>query len=256
MDYPAQLFTRQQIAEMTGIDSSTLNYWMREGVLRASEGGAGKGSHRRFGYQEINLAALLHELRQFGIGTVALARLARRFHHALDWMAERGISNDNLNRVFSAYLIRQKIIKEGFYQWRITREEERSHFAGHEQIVDGHGWVWVDLDWEQAVAFWFRPRSNPHPEFELVPEEIAMVGSWQTEADLRAFRDNQDYFSAISSINLREIGDEYQSDPRYFYRDADGDLTLTPDRDVTQRTVGFIGIDTELLTYRLWSGRL
>jgi GNAT superfamily N-acetyltransferase len=249
--YPDRLFTRQQIGEMASIDASTLNYWMREGVLRPSEGGRGRGSHRRFPYWEVTLAALLQELRGFGIGMNALAQLAHRFHAAIDWATERGITRSNINRIHSAYLIRSRFIRDGRYTWEVRSSEDQAYFADFEQHTDGRGPPWVELDWEQAIAHWFRPRPRPSDEFTLVPREIELVGSWDSMDDLSTFRRQTDYFHALTSINFREPGAEIQTSPHHFMRNEQGRLVLESDREGAP-PASFIGIDLDVLTYHLW----
>lgn len=55
----ADLFIRSEITALTGVDDSTLNYWMREGVLAWSSGGTTRGSRRRFDFRQVNIAAAL-----------------------------------------------------------------------------------------------------------------------------------------------------------------------------------------------------
>jgi DNA-binding transcriptional MerR regulator len=90
MDPANQLFTRQQIASLTGIDGSSLNYWSREGLLVPTEGGGGKGSHRRFDFVQVNIAAVLNELRRFGLNINAL----RSFAEQLQAAAQLGSGRD------------------------------------------------------------------------------------------------------------------------------------------------------------------
>lgn len=248
--YPKTLFTRQQIGALTGIDSSTLNYWMREGVLRPSSGGAGRGSHRRFAYPEVTLAAMLQELRGFGIAMSALARIASRFHRAFDWMAERGISNDNLNRIHTLYLIRQSIVTHGHWSWTIFRASDEEHLPDVERHRDGR-LTWVELDWEQAIAHRLRPRAEPDPDFTRVEEEVALVSTWGDQ-DFRAYRENSRYYTALTEIALNEPSRDQTADHDLFYRDAGGDWLLASNDVGSEHHVSYIAIDFHLLGYRLW----
>jgi DNA-binding transcriptional MerR regulator len=76
------LFTRQQLGELTGLDNTTLNYWSREDLLAPSEGGAGRGSHRRFDFVQVNIAAMLGALRQFRLGLNVLTSFADMLQEA------------------------------------------------------------------------------------------------------------------------------------------------------------------------------
>ena len=65
-------FSRKQLFELTGIEDATLDYWARTHVLRAADGGGGKGQHRRFEQSEVMLAAILAELMKFGVAALDL----------------------------------------------------------------------------------------------------------------------------------------------------------------------------------------
>lgn len=67
MDLAQALFTRQQVGELAKLDDTTLNYWSREGLIVPTEGGKGRGSHRRFDFIQVNIAAILGQLRRFGL---------------------------------------------------------------------------------------------------------------------------------------------------------------------------------------------
>jgi DNA-binding transcriptional MerR regulator len=57
---------------------------MREGLLRPAEGGAGKGSHRRFDFVQVNVAAVFGQLRRFGLNIAAFRTLADLLQSAVD----------------------------------------------------------------------------------------------------------------------------------------------------------------------------
>ena len=66
-------YTRQQIADATGIERELLVYWIKEGLLIAAEGeGRGKGKYRLFGFEAIQIAAVLKELGRYGVQTAGL----------------------------------------------------------------------------------------------------------------------------------------------------------------------------------------
>lgn len=69
-------FGRQQLSELTAIDDDVLGYWIREGLLRPLAGGDGKGKHRRFDYRQVNIAALLGEMRGIGVNISGLRSFA------------------------------------------------------------------------------------------------------------------------------------------------------------------------------------
>lgn len=81
---PNTLFTRQEISERTGIGDEVLNFWTKRGLLVSAEGGEGKGSHRRFRFSQVNIAAVLGVFRdKFGANVTVLASLAELFQRSV-----------------------------------------------------------------------------------------------------------------------------------------------------------------------------
>jgi len=76
MRYPDSLYTRQQLGELLGLADDVLNFWIRNGLLLASEGGQGRGSHRKFDLFQVNIGAVLAELRRYGVNIGVLRQLA------------------------------------------------------------------------------------------------------------------------------------------------------------------------------------
>lgn len=72
------LFTRQEIAERTGLSGDVLSFWSKRKppLLVAAEGGEGKGSHRRYHFSQVNIAAIYAVFRDhFGANIATLASL-------------------------------------------------------------------------------------------------------------------------------------------------------------------------------------
>ncbi|WP_338242226.1 MerR family transcriptional regulator [Aurantiacibacter hainanensis] len=84
MDPTSSLYSRQQIGQLVGLDDTTLNYWSRERLLIPTEGGEGRGSHRRFDFIQVNIAAILAQLRPFGLNIAVLRPLADLLQRAAD----------------------------------------------------------------------------------------------------------------------------------------------------------------------------
>ncbi|MBO9517529.1 MAG: hypothetical protein J7493_05640 [Porphyrobacter sp.] len=66
------LLTRGQIAEISGVSPGTLAFWLKNDLLVASSGGAGKGSHKKFKPIQASIAAILGRLQQFGVNIASL----------------------------------------------------------------------------------------------------------------------------------------------------------------------------------------
>lgn len=76
------LYSRQQLGELAGLDDTTLNYWSREGLLVPSEGGQGRGSHRRFDFVQVNIAAILGQMRRFKLSLTVMRSFAELLQNA------------------------------------------------------------------------------------------------------------------------------------------------------------------------------
>ena len=77
-----QQITRQQLGSLAGVSDDVLAFWIKNGLLVAASGGEGKGSHRRFDGYQVSIAAILAELRTFGINLAGLRSFAERLQAA------------------------------------------------------------------------------------------------------------------------------------------------------------------------------
>lgn len=261
MDPRAQLYSRQQIVTLTGVDDSTINYWTREGVLRATSGGGGKGQHRRFPFAEVNMAALLGELKKFG-GTISeLRKLAARFHDAMDYMASIGVDRINFEEFDAALRIRDSIEENGY----VTHWIDRSRHAQYEAHAP-----WM-LDLEQHAL----SGRNSYYEVHLTLEQNEIFGSVAhlifgretpdfsagfpqlykraLSIDRAEFDRHQQYWSLVTRLPTRNPGEGYLTSPDFFYKGADGDWLTVADPAVAGVTaVSYIGVDLERLSNRMW----
>jgi DNA-binding transcriptional MerR regulator len=89
------LFSRQQLGSLAGLDDTTLNYWSREGLLIPSAGGLGRGSHRKFDFVQVNIAAVLGQLRRFGLSIALMRSLAELLQSAARLGASRELHPGN-----------------------------------------------------------------------------------------------------------------------------------------------------------------
>jgi hypothetical protein len=253
MKFPAALFTRKQLGDLARLDDTTLNYWSREGILRPDEGGEGRGSHRRFSYHQVNLAALLGELRQFGIGTPALKRLADRFHAAMDYMAGLGLDRSNYEPIDTILSFRRRFEEHGYYPLSAysAADVEKYSALGAKHVPEESypNYAAFRLEtWDQVVSYL---RTGTH------------AGSYDDRAlkltasiDLKEYSAHTSYWQVITFINERKPDEEVSTEATYFYRDADGAFLLAHSTsEAAREAVSFIGVDTERLSYRIWHGK-
>lgn len=94
MPYPvAAQFSRQQVAAITRLPDDVLGYWMREGLLVPLRPSAGKGDHRSFDFRQVHLAALLGELRTFGVKSGALKSFADMINRGISFATQYGLND-------------------------------------------------------------------------------------------------------------------------------------------------------------------
>lgn len=82
MDPTRSLYTRQQMSQLTGLEDALLNYWSREGLLIPTQGGAGRGSHRKFDFLQVNIAAIMGQMRRFGLNIGVMRSFAQILQEA------------------------------------------------------------------------------------------------------------------------------------------------------------------------------
>lgn len=142
MDPRRLLFTRQQIGDLVGLDDTALNYWMRERVLIPAEGGGGKGQHRRFTWHEVNLAAILKEIRDISGASVSnLKELADLFHEAICWVVERGLTDLDLYLVHAVKHDYAIFAKQGY----VSVAADQTPRPEGEQVIAGR----IRQNWQQ-----------------------------------------------------------------------------------------------------------
>lgn len=255
------LYTRQQIARATGIDDSTLNYWMRECVLRPAEGGSGKGQHRRFPYHQINLAVLLDQLRSFGVSLPAIKRLADRFNDAISHYEEAGIHHDNADALSSLIYLRKKIEKDGYIEEsvpeaKVDRYSELFPWFQEKELYRTHAHLpyrfrstfdeSVDILRRAYLAY-----DRPEEGAERYPDDLVALAQ---RLDLEA-RDTADpYWTSITHIEERspsEISDSYFT-PLILYREPDGEWIVAAG-DPWPALGSYVGIYLDRLTMQAWS---
>jgi hypothetical protein len=82
-------------------------------LIRPTEEGGSSGEHWRFAYYEVNLAAILNELRRFNVALPGLRQLAERFHDIIDWMEERGITPESARTYGELIGAREEFVRLG-----------------------------------------------------------------------------------------------------------------------------------------------
>ncbi len=161
------LFTRQEMALLTGIADDVLAFWIKNDLLVPSSGGAGKGSHRKFAGFQVNIAGVLAELRNNGINIAGLRAFASQLQRgtALCETAEC-----NFATLAEAVELRWKV--EAF-------KRSESVIIG---VADGVSKLASSVS-EIVEDFFFDPRYRQDK-----PENIAAFANRITSADFNSIR--------------------------------------------------------------------
>lgn len=156
-------YTRQQIAEATGVDRELLAYWSKEGLLLAAESeGLGKGKYRLFGFEAIHIAALLKELGLYGVQTAGLKQVAQLLWSVLafcsqhpDITEEVRFQAASLRRARANYPVRASVSP--------STEDPVAAFSCFEDWLESHGKIdpkafeiepWFDEEADLAFALY------------------------------------------------------------------------------------------------------
>lgn len=235
------LFSRVELHRKTGIPDDVLNYWLREGVLRAREGGDGRGSPRRFDYPEITLAAILDELRGFGLNAAALKGLSDRFHEALDYFRARGLNRNNFYDL-DELIYKQKREQEGDAAYGYTQDPAKYPQFEWKEVNGRRGGYVADVPFDELVDLPDLWRSTDSSD-----EDVQLVSRLARELDPEEYRAHYRYWSLLSTIDRKPSSLEAE----HFARDSTGRWYLTPG-DPAGRS--WISIATTAINWELWQG--
>lgn len=248
MDLGRILFTRQQIGELIGLDDTTLNYWMREEVIRSVEGGGGRGQPRRFTYSEVNLAAIINEVRRYGAGLPALKSLAEGFHSAEDRCRAIGMEPRELRLVWILRDVLRQFQKHGFYPAPAVDvphlvPDHRGPIT-QEDKVSLREWAQVK-DWLRSAPFYQEQLQAVFEDqhfgwAETLPDD--QIDDWLTLMLIHRPPSKRDHDS--SSLDLV-----------YFTREENGDWRLSGPKAVSNGSGQFshIAIEVYRLIYEVWN---
>lgn len=204
------LYTRQDIVSLTGIDDEVLGYWIKRGLLKHSEGGEGKGVHRRYQYAQVNIAVILAVFRnQFGANIATLSSLAEAFQDGV--------------RAFSGTRVKAKD------WWKVSGLARELHAfrAGKEVLIDAHHWS--DPDFESIPQDEWLLKRPAVSEAEIIARELAEIESHPNAAIKLAERlgPNGGTQAAIARALLGTMIDpRYYSDVQWLVRQSGNAWTI------------------------------
>lgn len=81
--YPVEeTFSRQQVQARTGVADDVLGFWIKQGLLLPIP--AARRMHRRFGFEQLHIAALLNGMRSLGANIGTLRKFAEGLQHGFE----------------------------------------------------------------------------------------------------------------------------------------------------------------------------
>lgn len=98
--------SRSGLISRAGIPNDVMTFWVRRGLVRPIYAPSGTGRHLRFEWYEANIAAIMSQLRQFGLPIEGLLAIANTFRESIAWASSYELTRDDVNAlqtVFNAY---------------------------------------------------------------------------------------------------------------------------------------------------------
>lgn len=151
--YPLnEAYSRQQVQAITGISDDVLGFWIKQGLLIPKPAEA--RAHRRFGYEQIHVAAVLQALRSLGPNVSVLRAFADAIQHGIELASSSGLTYDQLR--LGVYLARSLN--------RYRRGEEcivlDAAWWDDRSIVDSAKYDRAAVNEEDIIQDWFRTNKN------------------------------------------------------------------------------------------------
>lgn len=180
--------SRSGITFRADIPNDVMTFWVRRGLVCPIEAPSGMGRHLRFEWYEANIAAVMSQLRQFGVPIDGLLQIADTFRASIAWAKSYGLTNRN-----DVTALWQTFIVHAFH--------ERGEIDDDQLAEDLARW-----SEERAGASRITPR-------------IQAIHASMPKAE---FREHLDAYLTI--MRQHETGDrrgQYQPDMSYFWRAGD-----------------------------------
>ena len=93
-------FIRSNVVALAGVPNDVLTFWLRSGVLRPTQGQERAKMRLRFSRDQVRIAAVLNQARNIGLNIEALRALADTLHECERWIAEFGMTADDVDAVW------------------------------------------------------------------------------------------------------------------------------------------------------------
>ncbi len=100
-----EALSRSGITVRVGIPNDVMTFWVRRGLVRPIYAPAGVGRHLKFEWYEANIAAVMSQLRQFGVPIDGLLSIAASYRDAIAWASSYELSREDVGELHELYIL-------------------------------------------------------------------------------------------------------------------------------------------------------
>jgi hypothetical protein len=189
-----RVYSRSELAELARAPEEVIAFWGREGIICHSEGGEGRGSHKKYDFAQVNIAAVLSALRrQFAPRTEVLQSLANQLQKAVKLISQSNLYYLNA-RTAAVLATKLDAFARGetveVYDWRLSEglsDRERIGFNSYRKAKDELEIVTASCDfadYDSASDILAAARTIGPGNEELVRFGEPIVGCFLTASDM------------------------------------------------------------------------
>lgn len=128
--YPVhETFSRQQVQSLTGVADDVLGFWIKQGLLVPVP--AERRMHRRFGFEQLHIAAILNGMRSLGANIGTLRKFSEGLQHGMRLRRSQTLSDRQMK--LATYLVEKlhsfgsgepvKVVAENELDLRLAQSE-------------------------------------------------------------------------------------------------------------------------------------
>ncbi|KUR73853.1 hypothetical protein [Novosphingobium sp. FSW06-99] len=143
-----QVFSRQQLREQTAIPDDVVGFWIKEELLIPLP--AAPREHRRFSYEQLNVAVILNAMRSLGANIGVLRAFAQGLQHGIRIMRQRNIAYNDVIDIEDLH----KLL------FRRTKDVEIPVFDQHGKFIEYNLTYYED----EIIDYWRKFNQIAHDE--------------------------------------------------------------------------------------------
>lgn len=97
--------SRSGLTTRAGIPNDVMTFWVRRGLVRPIYAPSGMGRHLRFEWYEANIAAVMSQLRQFGVPIDGLLSIAATYRDAIAWASSYDLTPADVGALHHLFIL-------------------------------------------------------------------------------------------------------------------------------------------------------